>query len=105
VKLTALSTVDMVVPLSNIILRETSTLGVRTYVAFRRKCRRWQSSVATPWGTVKVKVKEFGSDRRAAPEYEDCSRIAREQGVPIARVYRAAIISAEAEITEQVTAS
>src|SRR5205823_1429020 len=80
--------------LSRAVLHETSTLGVRTYLATRLKCPRWQESVATPWGQVRVKVKQFGSERRASPEYEDCASLARSSGVPVTRIYRAAIASA-----------
>ena len=90
VKLTVLSPVELADSLGSLIIRETSTLGVRTYAARRLKARRWQESVATPWGVVRVKVKEFGSERRAAPEHLDCLTIARDQHIPLPEVYRAA---------------
>ena len=90
VKLTVLSPSELVNALAALIIRETSTLGVRTYPASRLKARRWQESVSTPWGDVRIKVKEFGSERRAAPEHVDCLAIAREKGVPLPEVYRAA---------------
>jgi uncharacterized protein (TIGR00299 family) protein len=90
VKLTVLSPVELADSLGSLIIRETSTLGVRTYSAGRIKARRWQESVATPWGIVRIKVKEFGSERRAAPEHLDCLAIARDKGVPLPEVYRAA---------------
>ena len=71
------------------VLRETSTLGVRTYPTSRVKTRRWQETVATPWGDVRVKVKEFAGERRAAPEYADCLELSRRAGVPLPEVYEA----------------
>ena len=47
--------------------------------------------MATPWGEVSVKVATLpdGSER-AAPEYEDCARLAHEHNVPLQRVMQAA---------------
>jgi uncharacterized protein (DUF111 family) len=96
VKLTVLSPLERKDALSALVLRETSTLGVRTYDARRLKCRRWQGRVTTPWGDVLVKIKEFGDHRVAAPEYDDCLRLSREAGVPIAEIYRVARAAATA---------
>ncbi|HUX85700.1 MAG TPA: nickel pincer cofactor biosynthesis protein LarC [Chloroflexota bacterium] len=88
VKLTVLARPEIAAQLAAQMMRETSTLGVRIYSARRLKCRRWQQRVATPWGNVLVKVKEFAGERRASPEYEDCLRVARAAGVPLTDVYR-----------------
>ncbi len=90
VKLTVLAQPERTESLAGIVLRETSTLGVRIYRARRLKSRRWQMEVPTPWGSVRVKVKALGSERVAAPEYEDCLRLSRESGVPLAEIYRVA---------------
>ena len=88
VKLTVLAHPERAAQLAAVVMRETSTLGVRTYRSKRLKCRRWQQHVVTPWGNVLVKVKEFAGERRASPEYEDCLRVARTTGVPLTDVYR-----------------
>jgi uncharacterized protein (TIGR00299 family) protein len=90
VKLTVLAPVERAAALSARVLRETSTLGVRTYPAERWKARRWQETVTTPWGPVRVKVKALGDRRRFAPEYDDCVALARQQGIPLAEIYEAA---------------
>ncbi len=90
VKLTVLSTIELAPALEAMVIRETSTLGVRAYPARRLKAKRWQESVSTPWGDVRLKIKEFGTERQAAPEFLDCLAIARDQGVPLTEVYRAA---------------
>jgi uncharacterized protein (DUF111 family) len=47
--------------------------------------------VTTLWGVVRVKVKLLnGVALSAAPEYEDCARIAREHGIPLRQVMDAA---------------
>jgi uncharacterized protein (TIGR00299 family) protein len=88
--------------LTTIVMRETSTLGVRTFPpAHRYKADRQIREVETPWGTVQVKEKWVG-DRRLAvsPEYEDCARLARETGEPLARIMDAARALAESEPPE-----
>jgi hypothetical protein len=77
--------------LAAIMLRETSTIGVRSYPVTRLVLLRRQSSVETEYGPIAVKVVTLpdGSER-TAPEYEDCRRVARERGVPVAVVHAAA---------------
>lgn len=92
VLLSVLSPLGMVEALSMLIMRETSTLGVRMYPpAHRLKATRQEREVETPWGTVRVKEKWLG-DRRLAvsPEFEDCARLARKSGEPLLRVMEAA---------------
>lgn len=76
------------------VIRETTTLGVRITTARRLKGRRWQETVETPWGAVRVKMKAFGGQIGVAPEYEDCLRVADAAGVPTGSVYDAARASA-----------
>jgi uncharacterized protein (TIGR00299 family) protein len=86
--LSLLSPVDKVDDLSLILMRETSTLGVRLYPpAHRLKADRRMREVETPWGRVRVKEKWLGGKRLAvSPEYEDCAKLARESGEPIVRI-------------------
>ena len=74
--------------LSEIILRESTTLGVRSYEVHRKKLPREVREVETKYGKVRVKG---SGEMRFQPEYEDCKRIALEKGVPIQEVYREAI--------------
>lgn len=94
VKLTALGPPGLTRKLSDVILRETATLGVRVYAADRLKARRSITTVRTPWGDVRVKVKEFDGRRRAAPEYDDCRAVAARTGVPLNDIYQAALLAA-----------
>ena len=77
--------------LQTIIFLETTTNGIRRQVMERVCLPRRFEQVATPWGEVSVKVATLpdGSER-AAPEYEDCARLAREHDVPLQRVMQAA---------------
>ena len=90
VKLSVLGPPELEDALAATMLRETTTLGVRIARARRLKARRWQQEVATPWGPVRVKVKAFEGQVTAAPEYDDCLRLASAAGVPVAEVYAVA---------------
>lgn len=95
VKLSVLGPVELTRSLAGIILRETSTLGVRISEARRLKSHRRIERVPTPWGEIQVKIKEFGDERVATPEYEDCLRVAREAQVPLRDVYDVARAAAK----------
>lgn len=71
-----------------VLLRETSTLGVRIQHVRRLKAQREQKRIDTPLGPVIVKVKRLGTRViSTAPEYEECRRIAGERDIPLADVY------------------
>ncbi len=70
--------------LTNLILEESTTLGVRSYPAARKKLVREVREVETKYGKVRVKI---AGESRFQPEYEDCKRIALEKGVPIHQIY------------------
>jgi uncharacterized protein (TIGR00299 family) protein len=73
-----------------ILFRETQTFGVRRRRVERHKLRREVQSVQTQWGPVAGKRGwREGGPEVFTPEYEDCARIAREQGVPLHAVYAA----------------
>jgi uncharacterized protein (TIGR00299 family) protein len=66
--------------LAAIVLRETSTLGLRVYTAERRVQPREFVDVETKHGFVRMKV---GPNGAASPEYDDCRRLALQAGVPL----------------------
>jgi len=69
-------------------LRETSTLGVRIQHMQRLKAQRAHERIETPLGAMSVKVKRLGTRIiSAAPEYEECRRLALERKMPLAAVY------------------
>lgn len=77
--------------LSQIIFTETSTLGIRQHTILRHRLQREIKTVETPYGPVRIKVAYQGDQiLKAAPEYEDCRRLAEEQGVALREVYQAA---------------
>lgn len=77
--------------LARLLLSESNTLGVRMQQMQRRKAQRAQQSIETPFGKMQVKVKLLGGRViSAAPEYEECRRIAEEQSLPLEEVYEVA---------------
>jgi len=77
--------------MEEILFRETTTLGVRRYEVGRHKLRRQAAEVDTPFGVVNGKLGWLdGRPPTFSPEYEDCARVAKEQGVPLRDVYNAA---------------
>lgn len=70
--------------LAALILRETTTIGVRWYETSRMTMERESGRVRTRYGDVRVKVSGFGGGKtKVAPEYEDCRRLAKKKGVPL----------------------
>lgn len=79
-----------------ILLRETTTLGVREETVTRWCVSRELRTVQTSWGDVRVKVARLpdGSEK-ASPEFEDCRRLAREHNVPLRIVTQSATEKAQ----------
>jgi len=75
--------------LQQVLLTETSAIGLRFRQEQRRTLPRSLGTIMTEWGEVKVKLIEGPAGVRMTPEYEDCRRIATEGGMPIAEIYRA----------------
>ncbi len=79
---------------ADVILRDTSTLGVRMQEMSRRILPRRIEQVRTPHGPVRVKVADLGQGRsKAAPEYADCKRIAQHTGRPVREIMEEAILA------------
>ncbi len=74
-----------------LILRETTTLGVRYYEAKRRTLERVIEVVETEYGQICVKVARDGKRTlHFQPEFEDCVAIARKTGISLIEVQSAA---------------
>jgi uncharacterized protein (DUF111 family) len=72
-----------------IMLRETSTLGVRVTPIARHEAQREVFEFESSIGPAAVKVKRLpGEAPRVAPEYEHCRRIAEARGMALVEVYR-----------------
>ena len=73
--------------MEEIILSETTTIGIRRLQMERTCLPRAIESVETPWGDVLVKtIRLPDGTRRTTPEYEACAAIARDKGVALQTV-------------------
>ncbi len=75
--------------LGNLLLRESTTLGVRLVRMRRMTQGRGFVHVKTEYGEIDLKV-ALGTGR-ACPEYEQAAALARKHGVPYLAVYEAAM--------------
>jgi len=77
--------------LAQLLFEQTTTLGLRIHEARRKVLEREHVEVETAYGKVRMKVaKREGKVLNAAPEYDDCQRLAAEKGVPLKEVILAA---------------
>lgn len=75
-----------------LLLVETTTLGVRYYEAKRRELERTIEEVDTEYGRVRIKVARDGARTlHFQPEYDDCARLAVDTNTPLLKVQAAAI--------------
>ena len=77
--------------LERLLLRETSTLGVRIHQDRRSCLDRTHTTVTTPYGEIRIKVgSRNGETYNAAPEFEDCRAAAAKHNVPVKQVIQSA---------------
>lgn len=75
-----------------LLLSETSTLGLRIRQDRRVCLERAHVSVNTRYGQIRVKVgRQGGEERNIAPEFEDCRAAAAQHDVPLKQVQQAAM--------------
>jgi hypothetical protein len=87
--------------ISRVMLRETTTFGLRVERVERMTLQRRVVDVDTEFGAVRVKVGYLDDvPIKASPEYDDCARLASTSDTPISRVYDAAKASAHALLEE-----
>ena len=77
--------------LAGLILRHTSTLGVRISVHTRMILSRSEETVATDYGVIRVKRAEGMGVIKHKPEYDDVLEAAYRHVVPFVTVYDAAL--------------
>jgi len=72
--------------LIDILLKETTTLGVRFYEAGRVTMQREMRQVRTSYGIMRIKQAKLGDIRKSAPEFEDCKSMAVKSGRPLMKI-------------------
>ena len=78
--------------LTDLLFRESTTIGVR-YEEMSRTCLdRSVETVTTPYGEVRFKIaRRDGQELNASPEFDDCVRLAAQHGVSVKAVQAAAV--------------
>ncbi len=80
----------------DVLLTQTSTLGIRKYPVQRRCLDRRELTVAVADQPIRVKVAlQNGKVIKFAPEYEDCRKVAELKGLSVKQVYEEAWFQAK----------
>jgi pyridinium-3,5-bisthiocarboxylic acid mononucleotide nickel chelatase len=87
--LTAIAPAASVEQLTGLILRETSSIGLRVHPAHRVKLQRREVIMQTPYGEVRAKAVLRDGREIVTPEFEECKRIAAEKGIAVMEVMKA----------------
>jgi uncharacterized protein (TIGR00299 family) protein len=89
VKLTVLCEEAKKDQMISIILKETTSIGLRFYNAGRKVLKREIKKVETKYGVIRVKESRLGDEIvKVAPEYEDCKKIAKKYDIPLVEVMK-----------------
>ena len=81
--------------ISAVIMRETTSIGVRFYAVDRKIATRTLQEVQVAGYPVQVKYSCYaGQQVNAMPEYEDCKRVAAQTGLPLKEVWQRALLEA-----------
>ncbi len=75
--------------LKEIILSETTAIGLRFRKEARQTLAREKVLVSTPWGEIAAKKVQTPRGAVIYPEYEECRKIADRHQVPLQQVYNA----------------
>ena len=88
VQVTVLCRPSLVPTLRDILFRETTTIGLRWRLENKFSLAREFTSIETQWGPVCIKIARWpnGEVANAAPEYEDCRRLAVQHSVPLKQI-------------------
>ncbi|HAP38213.1 MAG TPA: TIGR00299 family protein, partial [Nitrospira sp.] len=77
-----------------VLFSDTTALGVRTHEVQRRVLPRRFESVKVRGREVRIKVADHQPGlSKAAPEYEDCKRIAEQSGSPVKDILDEAMVT------------
>ncbi|MGA1977326.1 MAG: nickel pincer cofactor biosynthesis protein LarC [Bacteroidales bacterium] len=74
--------------LKEIIFNETTSVGIRNFTFRKDTLARKMDTIETQFGIVNIK-RSFYREKEVSckPEYDDCKRIAAENGIPIKEIY------------------
>lgn len=71
-----------------VIFKETTSIGVRKYAVEKIMLQRDYKKIQTKYGEVNLKSSYYKGEKvKSKLEYEDCKRIAKENNIPISKLY------------------
>lgn len=73
--------------LKQIILSETSAIGLRYRTEYRQTLKRQEVSVRTKWGEITAKEVSTPAGKIIHPEFEECRKVAAKHQIPLHVVY------------------
>ena len=99
IQMTVLCNPELAPALRELMLRETTTIGLHWRVEQKASLAREFMQVQTQWGPVQIKIARWpsGEIANASAEFEDCKRLAKEHSVPLKRVTQEAMLAFAAE--------
>lgn len=87
--LSAICRPDQLETMETIIFHETATFGIRRQLIERSKRLRESITIDSDWGPIEGKLGwRDGEPAVFTPEFTSCSKVAKEQGMPLREVYR-----------------
>jgi uncharacterized protein (TIGR00299 family) protein len=90
--LTVVAPPDLQSQMTDVIFRETTTIGLRHYDVDRECLEREIVQVETPIGMVRFKVaSRAGQVLNAVPEFDDCAKLAAAHNLPVKEVQAIAV--------------
>ena len=88
-KLSVLCSPTIADEITDILITNTTTLGVRKHSVEKMVMKRDFQTINSKWGPVTIKTAIYkGKPLRSKPEYDDCVRIAKENNLPVRTVYQ-----------------
>jgi uncharacterized protein (TIGR00299 family) protein len=100
--LTLLANPEDTATFEQLLLRETTTLGIRIRQDRRVCLDRSHVMVQTEYGSIRVKTGSAGGETlNANPEFEDCKRAAEQSGIPLKQIHAAAIAAYMSRVVQQ----
>jgi len=92
--------------LEDVLIENSTTLGVRATRVDRTKAAREIATAVTRWGEVRLKLRAWnGRVLDAAPEYDDCLALARAHDIPLREVWHEAHRQGEVHVGRRLTPS
>ncbi len=89
IKLSILVSPNTEKEISDVIFKETTSIGIRKFKVEKIMLNRDLLTLKTSYGNVAVKCSYYeGKPVKYKAEYEDCKKIAKENNIPLAKVYR-----------------